>query len=185
MRTLVLILAGGESSRMGQDKAALLRPDGRTQLQHTVDLASMTAPDLVLVSTNIPRNIKGTHELPDRHKDCGPLAGIESALSLAINGDCLLVLPCDMPLLTGDLLEPLLNHCPAVYEDHWLPCSLTVTEDLRNYVLNALTGSGNQRSVKALLNSVRAHRITTRDELQLQSANNPEQWQQLTKSLPQ
>jgi len=176
MRTIVLILAGGESTRMGEDKAAMLRPDGRTQLEFTRDLAETLSPDEIIVSTNTQRQLERTTEISDRHPGSGPLAGIESSLPHLKMGDRLLVLPCDMPILTSALLEPLLNLCPAAYEHRWLPCSVIVTDELKEYILNALTGTGNQRSVRALLTHCGAHLLPADNLHQLSSANSPEEW---------
>lgn len=90
------VLAGGRSTRMGQDKA-LLHCAGRPLVEHAVRLLQMagfvphilgTRPDLTAYASVIP----------DLHSGCGPLAGIEAALT-ASSSDWNLFIAVDLPLL--------------------------------------------------------------------------------------
>lgn len=96
------ILAGGRSSRMGQNKALLSLAD-RTLVQHAVRKLQRFAAEV---------SILGKHSelapfaplVPDLHEDCGPLGGIEAALAHT-HRDWVLILPVDMPFLPADILE--------------------------------------------------------------------------------
>jgi molybdenum cofactor guanylyltransferase len=103
-----IILAGGKSSRMGQDKS-LMPYDGMPLVQH---VARRLAPvvDNLLLSTNTPEryDFLDIQTVADRVLDQGPLMAIASALAVSTT-DLNIVVPCDMPELDVTLIEELIG----------------------------------------------------------------------------
>jgi len=106
-----LILAGGESRRMGQDKALLLR-DGKSQLAHIAALLE-DVTDRVFVSTRSEQQGEVERsrfaQIVDRYKDIGPIAGILSAMDEYPEVDWLIV-ACDLPNIDTATLRYLLDN---------------------------------------------------------------------------
>lgn len=105
MAPLVVILAGGESRRMGGGKP-LRQLGGETLIERAVRLAGRWSDDVRLAlrsSDQVPG--ASLPVLLDGQEIGGPLAGLASALSAAkIGGRThVLTLPCDMPFLPADL----------------------------------------------------------------------------------
>lgn len=94
-RTLVCILAGGLSSRMGRDKARLRL--GRRSLLGWVRTAARATgwPVRVIRRDLVPR--------------CGPLGGVATALRCHAAG-MFLFLSCDTPFLSATLLRKVVQH---------------------------------------------------------------------------
>jgi len=90
----ICILAGGLSSRMGRDKSRL-RLGERTLLAHIC----ATAKTIGLPHRIIRRDLV-VH--------CGPIGGIYTAL-VTCRTDASLFLSCDMPFVSAELLEMLVN----------------------------------------------------------------------------
>lgn len=102
-----ILLAGGKSRRMGQDKATL--PFGDTSLGLYVAHTLLTlADDLVVVTANADW-FPGLTVVPDQFPDKGPLEGLATGLA-HIRNDWALLAACDMPHLTRDLLDALWAH---------------------------------------------------------------------------
>ena len=97
----VAVIAGGKSKRFGS-------PKYRAQVGHLrlIDMALSVARQLspkVMIISGLEA-IKQEFDLPvfeDEFADCGPLAGIHSAL-LHATTEWIAVLPVDMPLLKAD-----------------------------------------------------------------------------------
>jgi molybdopterin-guanine dinucleotide biosynthesis protein A len=106
-----VILAGGKSSRMGQDKA-FMEIGGETLLARQIRLAREAGVDEVLISgrTNVDYSSFGCRVLRDRLQDTGPLGGIERGLATA-SSPLLSVLAVDMPRMTREFLERLFAQC--------------------------------------------------------------------------
>lgn len=105
-----LVLAGGESRRMGQDKALLAR-DGQSQLAHVVALLEQVT-DRVFVSARREQQKETERsrfaQIIDRIEGIGPVAGILSALHEHPQADWLVV-ACDLPNIDLATLEFLLE----------------------------------------------------------------------------
>ena len=106
-----LVLAGGESRRMGQDKALLSR-DGQSQLAHIVALLDDVV-DEVFVSTRRQQQHDPERsryrQIIDRFDGIGPVAGILSALQEHPHADWLIV-ACDLPNIDTETLRFLLEN---------------------------------------------------------------------------
>lgn len=102
-----LILAGGSARRMGRVEKALVRHRGRRLADYALD-ALRPHCARVYISTSRPGALAelGLEAVTDRYPGSGPLAGIQAGLEAA-RGSALLVLPCDVPGLEADDLEPL------------------------------------------------------------------------------
>jgi molybdopterin-guanine dinucleotide biosynthesis protein A len=100
----VVIQAGGESRRMGQDKA-LLHFLGKPLIQRVVERLAPLA-DEVLVTTNRPEAYQflGLPLIPDVIPGRGALGGLYTALSAA-RQPLVAVVACDMPFASPRLLE--------------------------------------------------------------------------------
>ena len=100
-----LVLAGGASTRMNTDKAALTY-HGRSQLAWAYDLVS-TVCVATFVSVRPEQRDEPTRaafpQIVDRDPGTGPLAGIAAALQTHPNA-AWLVVACDLPFLTVDVL---------------------------------------------------------------------------------
>jgi molybdenum cofactor guanylyltransferase len=88
------VLAGGRSTRMGQDKA-LLPWHGKPLLEHMVHLLQGVADDV---------HVAGRNQLPDRWPGLGPLSGIGTALEISPT-DANLFVAVDLPHLTLSFLK--------------------------------------------------------------------------------
>jgi molybdopterin-guanine dinucleotide biosynthesis protein A len=109
-----LILAGGSSSRMHRDKAAL-RYQGRSQLDRTVELAARhVAKVFVSVRANQTADPMRAQRpmIVDSVAGAGPIVGIRSALA-AHPDAAWLVLACDLPFLSDAALSQLLRERDA------------------------------------------------------------------------
>jgi molybdopterin-guanine dinucleotide biosynthesis protein A len=111
MNLNAVILAGGESRRMGQDKAWL-----ETGGQPLIRRALLTLRDSgipeVLISGRAGADYS-TLRCPvlfDLEPGCGPLGGIERALATA-TAPLVLVLAVDLPGITAAFLRKLAAHC--------------------------------------------------------------------------
>lgn len=95
------VLTGGQSSRMGSDKA-LLRIGDETLLARTLRIAGSVASKVVIVG---PRDRYASYgeTIEDIYPGCGPLSGIHAALS-STSTDLNLVLSVDMPLMRQEFL---------------------------------------------------------------------------------
>jgi len=111
MKFSAVILAGGKSSRMGQDKA-WLQVDGESLLARQVRLVREVGASEVFISgrANTDYSSFDCRVLQDRLVDAGPLAGIESALATS-SSSLLLVLAVDMPKMQVGLLRHLASRC--------------------------------------------------------------------------
>ncbi|MEO0997817.1 MAG: molybdenum cofactor guanylyltransferase [Pseudomonadota bacterium] len=105
-----LVLAGGHSSRMGCDKAALAI-NGESQLARTVRLAAAEV-DRVQVSVRADQAddpLRAGYDcLVDAPESAGPMAGILTALKAS--AEPWLVLACDLPALDATTLRHLLDN---------------------------------------------------------------------------
>ncbi|HUR34258.1 MAG TPA: molybdenum cofactor guanylyltransferase [Vicinamibacterales bacterium] len=107
------ILAGGHARRLGGRDKSQLTIDGRTILERQVDALAGLVDRVWLVGYRGP----ATPALPatillDRTADRGPLGGLDAALAAA-DGDNVLLLACDMPNVTGPMLEYLIRQLPG------------------------------------------------------------------------
>lgn len=109
-----LILAGGQSRRMGSDKALLLH-NGQSQLARIAALLECVV-DRVYVSTrNEQRQESERRRFPqiiDRYDNIGPVAGILTALEDYPHVDWLVV-ACDLPNIDEQTLRFLLDRRTA------------------------------------------------------------------------
>lgn len=98
------ILAGGQSSRMGRDKALIpLPPDGIPMVEVVLKRLGAVADDLLVVANDDRLAHLGVRIVADRFPGTGALGGIHAALMSARNDHCLVV-ACDMPFLNPGLL---------------------------------------------------------------------------------
>jgi molybdopterin-guanine dinucleotide biosynthesis protein A len=109
-----LVLAGGRSSRMGRDKAALIHPDGRHLARRCYDLLHEAGCETIVLS------LRHDQEIPPGFEDIenvviardpegasnGPIAGMAAGIRLRPDADWL-VLACDLPRLDAATLSHL------------------------------------------------------------------------------
>lgn len=109
-----LVLAGGESRRMGTDKA-LLKQNGETQLARMVALLERHLPR-VFVSARESQTDDGERSrfprIVDRYEGLGPLAGILSAMDEHPTVGWLVV-ACDLPNVDDATISDLLEQRDA------------------------------------------------------------------------
>jgi molybdopterin-guanine dinucleotide biosynthesis protein A len=100
----ICVQAGGESRRMGQDKA-LMPFLGRPLIQRVIDRLAPIAAEL-MVTTNHPEDYRflGLPLFPDLRPGRGALGGLYTALSSAAC-EAVAVVACDMPFASARLIE--------------------------------------------------------------------------------
>ena len=109
MNISAVLLAGGESRRMGKDKATLLFR-GRPLWKIQFDLLRTLQPEEIFISARVdppwrPSNVQFVSDEPPSR---GPLSGLSATLA-RISTDYLLVLAVDMPLMSEDYLRLICN----------------------------------------------------------------------------
>ena len=106
-----VILAGGQSSRMGRDKA-FLEIGGQTLLARQIETARAAGATEVFISgrDEVDYSAFNCRVLKDNFPAAGPLAGTEAALAAATN-PLLLVLAVDLPAMTTEFLQRLRAGC--------------------------------------------------------------------------
>lgn len=130
----VLILAGGQSSRMGEDKALLLI-NGKPFLQQVYEIATSLTSQ-VYILTHWPdryqEKLTGDYKfLLESNRGSGPLVALSEGLA-QISAEWILLLACDLPLLKTDILQDWIDQLNQVpnsilavvpYQNsRWEPC---------------------------------------------------------------
>ena len=173
-----IILAGGSSARMGQDKA-MLEVHGRPLIQHVYE---QLAPHFVevLVSAADPSSYSflGVRVVPDRVPGQGPLMAMASALEQSPR-DLNLVVACDIPTMNLGLIRRLLREAegfdaavPVVGEDFWEPLFAVYCRSILPAVNQALQAG--HRRVRAVFRHARVCRVGLAEAPWLRNINTPE-----------
>ncbi len=127
MRVLGAVIAGGKSSRMGQDKALIIW-QGKPLIQHVVERLSPQVDGLVVNANGARADLAflGLPVIADMISVGTPLAGLQAILVYAFEHgfDAVLSAPCDCPLLPLDLRRRLEGKGAAIAssggQDHYL-----------------------------------------------------------------
>jgi molybdopterin-guanine dinucleotide biosynthesis protein A len=162
-----VVLAGGRSSRMGQDKA-MLDWQGVKLIDYMLALLASVGIDKRLVSGERP----GYDCIADAQPGEGPGVALSHLLAMLPVDRLVLAVPVDMPLLTPELLHGLLiTGGAAHYAGHPLPALLpTRAPDgatLRGQSIYAL-----HRAAGSLALPLADEALAAFDNL-----NTPEEWQ--------
>ena len=120
MKIAVVILAGGQGSRIGGHKPLKVL-GGKTLLERAITLAHQWSENVaVAVREEAQAGVTGAHLIQDEPDVGGPLAGLGAALRFARDSSCdeVLTVPADMPFLPPDLVQRLMaaigDACAAI-----------------------------------------------------------------------
>ncbi|MGK9369079.1 molybdenum cofactor guanylyltransferase [Melioribacter sp. Ez-97] len=104
-----VILSGGKSSRMGENKS-LMKIKGITTIEIILRLIEPFFEEIIL-STNEPEEYEflGLKSVEDIYADGGPLAGIHAALKESETENNFII-SCDVPLMSAEMIEYFLNY---------------------------------------------------------------------------
>jgi molybdenum cofactor guanylyltransferase len=103
-----IILAGGKSSRMGQDKG-LVTLKGKEMIRHVLDAVGGIVSEPIIISNNLKYRNFSKKVFSDIISGCGPVGGILSGM-FHTDHEKNLVLSCDIPLISSDWLKYLVNN---------------------------------------------------------------------------
>jgi molybdenum cofactor guanylyltransferase len=109
MRCSAVLLAGGKSSRMGQEKA-FLEIGGEPLWRLQVEKLRQLSPKQIMLSGPRRNEWKAYEVIPDEVENAGPLAGVAAALTKCAMPH-LVVLAIDLPMMTSNFLRLLLSLC--------------------------------------------------------------------------
>ena len=161
------ILAGGESRRMGQDKG-LTRLNGKSLVSYSIELAKHFSDDIHIIANSKGYAEFGLPVSPDLFEGKGPLNGICTALKISILKR-VLILPCDMPFLTKEIMQSLMPFCdefdvviPVAAGQDYPLCGIYSTNCLERFT-EALEQS--KYSVIDALKSINVKRVEVESEL--------------------
>ncbi|MHC4553990.1 MAG: molybdenum cofactor guanylyltransferase [Planctomycetota bacterium] len=108
MAATAIIMAGGRSRRMGQDKA-VLEINGTPAIQYVFDQLRPYFDQILISSNNMAEHsLIGAETVPDEVADKGPLMGIASALRVSRN-DTNFVIACDIPEVNIDFVRRMIR----------------------------------------------------------------------------
>lgn len=176
------VLAGGRGTRIGMNKAAIMF-EGKTLLERAIDLLYKVTGEVMVVGQTpsaLAEHLT-VRFVPDIFPGQGPLAGVHAALKAA-DGRACLIIPCDMPRLSHELLGELLaardSRCQATA--FRLPARTTMEPFPAIFeptALPAVEGAlkGGRLKVTDLLNQMEVRRVEFRpaEEWQLTNVNSP------------
>jgi molybdopterin-guanine dinucleotide biosynthesis protein A len=195
-----IILCGGQSTRMGRDKATLPFGPGESMLQRVVRLVGEVVPLERIVCAAapgqpLPELPPGVRTAFDRQPHCGPLAGLAAGLEI-LQGDAhaAYVTSCDVPLLVPAFVRRMFDlladyRIAAPYDGaRFHPLAAVYRSDVLPTVEAQL--ASDERSLAALLGACRTRRVPV-DELRdvdpeltsLANCNTPEDYQRLLQRL--
>jgi len=159
-----LVLAGGESQRMGSDKGSLRYHEGLTQRQHVYNLLKDECREVYISCNGTQKETVRAEGLPlieDSFTGLGPLGGILSAFRQNPNAAWLTV-ACDLPYLSAETIQLLVQQRDTSkvatafgnVEDHGWPEPLMTIWEPRAYpwLLQCLS-QGYSCPRKALINA--------------------------------
>ncbi len=109
-----IVLAGGKSLRMGQNKG-LLPFHGIPMVRHLVDLLDNYCTGIIISSSEKKYGDFGLKVVPDQYQGKGPLAGIHACL-VQSSADWNIIVACDTPLLSNIVIERLLQNRSSQYD---------------------------------------------------------------------
>ncbi|MET1218592.1 MAG: molybdenum cofactor guanylyltransferase [Glaciecola sp.] len=180
-----VVLAGGESRRMGQNKA-LLTTDKHSLLAQQIETLHQSVCTNVLVAS-------GSHHYPgidNQIADCvaakGPIAGIMSVIRNTPCVDGWVFLPVDMPNIHAQHINLLIQagvnkrHIIHFADEHF-PLYIPYSGSLYDILLEQ-TLSGDW-SLRYLLTQLPCIQLNALDERSRLNTNTPEQWQVYQNSL--
>lgn len=112
MKTVGIVLAGGLSSRFGSPKA-FGEIDGRFFYEYIVKALKRHCDEVVIVTrpelvARFPEDLRVVTDVA-QYAGLGPLAGIYTGMDVCA-ASRYIVLPCDMPFMTADVIEQLTIH---------------------------------------------------------------------------
>ncbi len=192
MTLTAAIFAGGQSRRMGTDKAAL-EVEGLTLLARTAQTALQAELPVLVVGRVRPADwfLEMVVFAEDSQPGLGPLGGLATALGQS--DTAVLALACDLPLLTPDAVRWLgtqlgrgNEHGLIVVNDgKWEPL-FSVYRPACLPLIEARLAEG-RRSLHGLIESGQFAFIDAPDWVaaQLVNVNTPEQWQALQENINQ
>ena len=153
---LAVIMAGGDSQRMGRDKASLVLGE-QTLLQRVADAMRLVFPQVVVSVRTLRPEIE-LLQVCDAHADVGPLAGLCAGLEHAAQNGVpwIFAVATDMPFVRPALIEQLANYRTGVdavvplVDGHPQPLAAFYSIDALPAVRALATGEG-KRSLRAAL----------------------------------
>lgn len=102
------VLAGGQSRRMGTNKA-LLKIDGTTIIERVVSVLCNVFDEVVIIANDpAPYSFQGIKVYPDIHVGAGSLGGLYTAI-VRSGSPFTFVTACDMPFLDTECIKRLLS----------------------------------------------------------------------------
>ncbi len=125
-----VILADGKNSRIKQEKS-LLKFGNLHLIEAQIALLSPILSQIYIVTSKLPimRKLPQYRSFQDQFKNCGPLAGIHTAL-LHCETESVFVFACDMPNLNRKLIEKQLMEYQNSTCDAFVPRHLEGIEPL-------------------------------------------------------
>lgn len=178
MKIGAIILAGGKSSRMGQDKGLMLL-NNKPMITHLLDTVKNITNNIIIVSNNKEYKPFGFEVYEDLIKDAGPLAGIYTGLTYSTFENNI-VLSCDVPFVSENLLKFLIQNSSlfdvtipknnekthqviGVYNKSCIPVFKNELEQHQRKIKLALS--------KVKLNIIDANRFSTKEFLNINTPN--------------
>ena len=162
-----IVLCGGKSSRMGQNKA-LLEYKGKKLIVHMTGILR----DMGIKDVFISGALDGYECINDAFPDKGPMGGIHSVLCQKPDYRGYLFIPVDMPLLSKETLRLLIEQKDGAYFIGW---------PLPAYITGPFLAAENCHSVHDFLRAQGIYPIALPFEYQntMKNANTPQQWEDI------
>lgn len=187
MKSCGVILAGGKSTRMGQDKA-FLPLYNKPVISHIVQEIK-TLFDTIIVVANEPAaySFLQVPVVSDRYQDMGPLAGMETAM-FHQEADIYAITACDMPFIDQEIYRYLLGQATdydavvPIFENRLHPLAGVYKRSVLPVIQDQLD-HGN-RKVRSIFDPVRVQYVQTYDSISEETVkkhffnmNHPEQYE--------
>ncbi len=103
-----IVLAGGKSRRMGTEKG-LLKFGGKRLIEHAVEVLEKVCDHIIISENADTYDFLGYDVFADIIPNSGPMGGIYTGL-MNSKTELNLVLSCDMPFISVELLNHLIDH---------------------------------------------------------------------------
>ncbi|BBX42723.1 molybdopterin-guanine dinucleotide biosynthesis protein A [Mycobacterium tuberculosis variant microti OV254] len=186
-----VVLAGGESRRMGRDKATLPGPDGTaTMVEFVVGVLSQRCnPIFVVAAPGQPLPQLTARVVRDEIQGLGPLPATGRGLRAAAEAGAPYAFVCavDMPLLTAELIDRLMLLASKTDAEVVLPwdgrshyLAAVYRTDLADRI-DALVAAG-ERKMSALIDASDVQQIVLSDSRPLTNVNTDAEFRALVRS---